>query len=101
MSAGGMSGGAVLDGEGRLIGINTGAENEIEIDEEGKYSEFSLGFSLGEAIIDVFGYLQTHKPKLKEDWLKIDTNPATKLTDAEVKSIENHLLTTIIGVKMP
>ncbi|NJP18063.1 MAG: trypsin-like peptidase domain-containing protein [Hydrococcus sp. CRU_1_1] len=43
----GMSGGAVLDAQGRLIGINAASEDEIESDSRGEYVEISLGNSLG------------------------------------------------------
>ncbi len=53
----GMAGGAVLDTQGRLIGINTGAENEILIDDEGNYEQFSLGYSLGIPIQTLLNFL--------------------------------------------
>ena len=93
ISYGGMSGGAVLDREGRLIGINTGSENELYFDDEGNYSQLNLGFSLGEAISDFLGYLEANKTELKEAWLNVDTLPAKKLDDTETDSIRSQLLT--------
>ena len=43
----GMGGGAVLDSQGRLMGIQTGTESEIYMDESGNYSQFNIGYSLG------------------------------------------------------
>ena len=66
----GMSGGAVLDREGRLIGINAGAENETYFDEEGNYSgEIALGFSLGIPLSDVITFLE-RDTGLKTEWLQ-------------------------------
>ncbi|MDJ0534500.1 MAG: tetratricopeptide repeat protein [Xenococcaceae cyanobacterium MO_207.B15] len=93
ISYGGMSGGAILDREGRLIGINTGSENDIYFDDDGNYSQLNLGLSLGEAISDFLGYLQANKTELKEAWLNVDTLPATKLIDTETDSIKIQLLT--------
>ena len=44
-SSGGMSGGGVFDTEGRLVGVNTGSEDSVVI-ENGDYQEISLGYSL-------------------------------------------------------
>ena len=93
ISYGGMSGGAILDRKGRLIGINTGSENDIYFDDDGNYSQLNLGLSLGEAISDFLGYLQANKTELKEAWLNVDTLPATKLIDTETDSIKSQLLT--------
>ena len=89
----GMSGGAVLDSEGRLIGINTGSENEIYYDESGNYDEYSLGFSLGEAVTDFIGYLEANQIELKQDWLSITQKRAPSLNEDDINSIETQLLT--------
>ena len=93
ISYGGMSGGAVLDSEGRLIGINTGAENELYFDEEGNNSEIALGFSLGIPIGDVLAFLERETP-LKSQSLQITQNPAREVNDSDYESIEEQLLTT-------
>ena len=59
VSFGGMSGGAVLDADGHLLGINTGAEGEALIDESGSYQDVILGFSLGIPTQDIFNFLET------------------------------------------
>ena len=87
----GMSGGAVLDSEGRLVGINTGAENELYSDESGSYEEFSLGFSLGVPIPDIFGFLE-RETGLKTEWLQTTNNPVAELNDSDGESIHAQLL---------
>jgi tetratricopeptide (TPR) repeat protein len=52
LSLPGMSGGAVLDRQGRLVGINTGAENESLLS-SGK--EINFGYALGIRISTVIG----------------------------------------------
>ena len=60
VSYGGMSGGAVLDADGNLLGINTGAEGEALIDESGSYQDdVILGFSLGIPTQDILNFLET------------------------------------------
>jgi S1-C subfamily serine protease len=61
ISFGGMSGGAVLDTEGRVIGINTGSENEVLIRSEGKYQEVTLGFGLGVSMTTFLGLASREK----------------------------------------
>ena len=84
----GMSGGAVLDTEGRLIGINTGSEQELYFDDEGDYAEFDLGFSLGESISDLFGYLEVNKTKLQKSWLNVVEGSPPLLINAEIENAE-------------
>ena len=86
----GMSGGAVLDSEGRLVGINTGAENELY--SEGDNEEFSLGFSLGVPILDLLNFLEGETP-LNKEWLQITNNPVAELYDSDWESIQAQLLT--------
>ena len=94
ISYGGMSGGAILNSRGTLIGINTGAENELYFDEAGNYEEYSLGFSIGESITNVLGYLQVNESNLKEDWLSVSQNTTPELSREEVVTIITQLLTT-------
>ena len=84
----GMSGGAVLDSEGRLVGINTAAENEIYL--EGNFEEFSLGYSLGVPIQDVFTFLEQNQ--LQTAWLQKTDTPAAKVEDNEWEAIKAQLL---------
>ena len=91
ISYGGMSGGAVLDSEGKLVGINTGAENELYFDQTGDTDELSLGFSLGESIQNMLGFLTT-ETELKTAWLQKTNEPAAKVNDRDYSSIEAQLL---------
>ena len=91
ISYGGMSGGAILDSEGKLIGINTGAENELYFDESGNQDELSLGFSLGESIANVIGFLM-RETDLDTEQLQIDNNPAAKVSDEVYSTVETQLL---------
>ena len=91
ISYGGMSGGAILDSEGSLVGINTGAENELYFDESGNTDELSLGFSLGESIANLMGFLM-RDTDLDTEQLQIDNNPAAKVSDEVYSTIETQLL---------
>ena len=92
ISYGGMSGGAVLDSEGKLVGINTGAENELYFDRTGNTNELSLGLSIGESIPNILGFLTT-ETNLKSEWLQTINNPAAEVNDRDYSSIETQLLT--------
>ena len=88
----GMSGGVVLDTEGRVVGINTGAENELYFDEEGNDGEFSLGYSLGIPISDIVGFL-TAQTQFDTLLLQQNINPAAPISDKDYASLENQLFT--------
>ena len=92
ISYGGMSGGAVLDPLGRLVGIYTGAENEVKFDDQGNYEQISLGYSLGVAIPDFLGLVQ--QMQLHPQWLQVETSPTSEITDADIAAIAEQLLTT-------
>jgi tetratricopeptide (TPR) repeat protein len=85
LSLAGMSGGPVLDSRGYVVGINTAAENEIEVTEEGQMAEISLGFSLGVPIGTFVS--QTEKMKVQSQWLQVETTSPPDLTASEVESI--------------
>jgi tetratricopeptide (TPR) repeat protein/S1-C subfamily serine protease len=80
-SYGGMSGGPVLDSRGYVVGINTAAENEVEITEKGRVAEMNMGLSLG-IPIGTFIAL-SEKANLKSQWLKIETTAPQKLKESE------------------
>jgi tetratricopeptide (TPR) repeat protein len=68
----GMSGGAVLDRLGRVIGINAAAEGEIEYEpSSGKATEIYLGQSLGVPIRTFLGLVGTG---IDSQLLKIETS---------------------------
>ena len=88
----GMGGGAVLDSEGRLVGIGTGSENEIYVDESGNIDDYSLGYSLGVSVRDVIPFLEG-ETKLKTEWLQTNNDPAVEISDRSLNDIEAQLLT--------
>ena len=67
-SQGGMSGGAVLDTQGRVIGIHAAAEGERV-----GLREIQLGFSLGIPIKTFLSSAQ--QAGIKPEWLKVETSP--------------------------
>ena len=85
----GMAGGAVLDSQGRLIGIHTGSEADIDIDDEGNYNQFNIGYSLGIPI----KYLLTSLDKisLQTAWLKTENTVAVNLSLSDEQAIKQQL----------
>ncbi|MFN6519020.1 MAG: tetratricopeptide repeat protein [Nostoc sp. CreGUA01] len=81
----GMSGGAVLDSMGRIIGINTGSEGKTS-------RQVELGLGLGVPSNSILG-LAT-KSGLKPELLKIVNVAPPQLTEAEINLLQNHLLFT-------
>ncbi len=68
LSLPGMSGGAILDRQGKLVGINTGAENEQIITKDNRQEEINFGYSLGIPTSTILGLLsqgQVPAPQLK------------------------------------
>jgi tetratricopeptide (TPR) repeat protein/S1-C subfamily serine protease len=85
----GMSGGGVLDSQGRLIGINTGAENEYVEAKTGQYEEVALGNSLG---IPIKNFLNLAKSvNIPSATLKQDNPIPLELTYLESNSIKEQL----------
>jgi len=92
---GGMSGGPVLDTQGRLIGIHGQAEAETVIDDE--FENFQLGYSLG---IPASTFLSlTNKLNLNTQWLQVETSPAAKLYGEQENSINQALLSVDVPKK--
>ncbi|WP_026734980.1 tetratricopeptide repeat protein [Fischerella sp. PCC 9605] len=85
----GMSGSPVLDRSGRVIGINTAAEDEIEIDQAGQMVELHLGYSLGVPIATFLSLAS--KTGVKTEDLKIENSLPAGLNSSEATSIENQL----------
>jgi S1-C subfamily serine protease/Flp pilus assembly protein TadD len=86
----GMSGGAVLDSQGRLIGINTGAENEYYVDAKtGQYAEVALGYSLGISSNNLLNLAKL--TDLPATALKQENSLPLELTDLESNSIKEQL----------
>ena len=89
LSLPGMSGGAVLDSQGRLIGINTGAENEYVEEKAGQYVEVGLGYSLGipsKKLLNLAKLTDIPSTALKEE-----NSLPLKLTNLEINSIKGQL----------
>jgi tetratricopeptide (TPR) repeat protein/S1-C subfamily serine protease len=84
LSLPGMSGGAVFDRQGRLIGINTGAENESVLTKD-RQEEINFGFALGIPSSTILGALERGKFPL--DRLKVTTKLPYTLVDREDREI--------------
>ncbi len=92
LSLPGMSGGAVLDRQGRLVGINTGAENEKIITQDYKSAEINFGYALGIPISTVLGVAQGKIPTAQ---LQVATTPSSKQSQSENREIYEILLSTL------
>ncbi|HIK06564.1 MAG TPA: tetratricopeptide repeat protein [Trichormus sp. M33_DOE_039] len=95
---GGMSGGAVLDSQGRVIGIHGRAEGEQVFDEKtgdrgSSGGKVQLGYSLG---IPVDTFLGLAK-RFGVQALHVETNPASPLNIQQVKSIQEAVLSIDIS----
>ncbi len=93
LSLPGMSGGGILDRQGRLVGINTGAENERIITKDDRQEEINFGYALGIPTTTILGVLT--QSQLSIDRLKVTTTPAAKLTDRQSEEIRQHLLSAL------
>ena len=80
LSFGGMSGGAVLDTQGRVVGINTGSEDEVFISSD-DVKEISLGYSLGIPMTTFLGLAS--REKVFAESLRVISTPAKKINDKE------------------
>ena len=83
-SQGGMSGGAVLDSQGRVIGIHSAAEGERV-----GMREIQLGLSLG---IPIQTFLSAAKQAgIQPEWLKVETSPPPLITTVDKQIITESL----------
>jgi hypothetical protein len=85
----GMSGGALLDTQGRLIGINAASEGEILVSDAGQVSEANLGYSLGVPVRTFLGLAE--QVKVQPDWLKVETDKAPSLGESEAEQVFDSL----------
>jgi tetratricopeptide (TPR) repeat protein/S1-C subfamily serine protease len=91
---GGMSGGPVLDSQGRVIGIHGKTEGEAAIDNNSSSQEtIQLGNSLG-IPVSTFLALAT---RLNTQAQKIETTPPPELNQQEVKSIQTAILSVDVS----
>ena len=87
----GMNGGAILDRQGRLVGINTGADEQLSFEDD-DYKNITIGFSLGIPIYeDILAFLTT-QTQFQTKWLNINNNPAPEISENEWDSITEQLL---------
>ncbi|WP_054464686.1 tetratricopeptide repeat protein [Planktothricoides sp. SR001] len=89
LSKKGMSGGPVLDTQGRVIGIHTAAEGD-------DLYEVELGYSLGVPIRTLIGLAS--QAGIESEWLKVETVPPRKLTEQEEK---DSLIATVLTLEKP
>ncbi|MBD2147786.1 serine protease [Sphaerospermopsis sp. FACHB-1194] len=95
---GGMSGGPVLDTQGRVIGIHGRAEGETAIDEKtgdrgSSGGKVQIGNSLG---IPISTFLAIAN-KLDTQGQKVETTPAAKLNQQQVNSIQAAILSVDVS----
>jgi tetratricopeptide (TPR) repeat protein len=85
----GMSGGAVLDSQGRVVGINTGAEDEIAVGKTGDIAEISLGLSLGVPTGTFLGLAES--AEIDSGWLQQETSKPSETTASETTAVKKQL----------
>jgi tetratricopeptide (TPR) repeat protein len=91
---GGMSGGPVLDSQGRVIGIHGRTEGEAAIDDNSSSGgNIQLGNSLG-IPVSTFLALAT---RLNTQAQKVETTPTPELNQQEVKSIQTAILSVDVS----
>ncbi|MFM6010965.1 MAG: trypsin-like peptidase domain-containing protein, partial [Dolichospermum sp.] len=91
---GGMSGGPVLDSQGRVIGIHGRTEGEAAIDNNSNSKEtIQLGNSLG-IPVSTFLALAT---RLNTSAQKVETTPTPELSSQKVKSIQTAILSVDVS----
>jgi tetratricopeptide (TPR) repeat protein len=89
LSLPGMSGGAVLDTQGRLVGINNAAENQAGI-EAGTQIQINSGYALGVPISTLLKAAKTSLPELSRDLTPVPVN-----TPADNAQIQGTLLASL------
>ncbi|MEM8780121.1 MAG: trypsin-like peptidase domain-containing protein, partial [Cyanobacteria bacterium P01_G01_bin.49] len=97
LSLPGMSGGAVLDQQGRVIGINAGAEHEEVRQKEGSEEVLYLGNSLGVPIKTFLGQIQ--KGNLNAQWFKVETKAPQPLSSERVNQVLESVFTETTPTK--
>ncbi|WP_175459393.1 serine protease, partial [Cylindrospermopsis raciborskii] len=98
ITLGGMSGGPVLDTEGRVIGIHGRADGQVAIDEKTgdigpNNGQVQLGYSLGIPIRTFLGIA----PRLNSQAQQIEKTTARELQSGKIDSIKQVLLSVDIS----
>jgi tetratricopeptide (TPR) repeat protein/S1-C subfamily serine protease len=93
LSLPGMSGGAILDRQGRLVGINTAAENQATTNQNDDAEEINFGYALGIPISTVIGF--ANQAQLPTTKLQIATTPGVESTKAETDEIQGIQLSAL------
>lgn len=90
LTAPGMSGGLILDTQGRAIGIHGRGSGEIQEDDRGEIRPLKLGYGLG---IPMKTFLQlASSVGIDRAWLDVDSMPPPQLHATELKQIQVSLL---------
>jgi tetratricopeptide (TPR) repeat protein/S1-C subfamily serine protease len=92
LSLPGMSGGAILDRQGRLVGINNGAENE-QIIQNDRVKQINFGYALGIPISTVVGV--TSRGQIPTARLRVTNTPAANPSQNEQDEIQRVQLSTL------
>ena len=88
----GMSGSAILDSGGRLIGINTASEAKLDfITEDGQAIILNDGYSIG---ISVKHFLESvDKTNVESEWLNVAVIPPPAIDQIDLSQIKKHFYT--------
>lgn len=90
LSEAGMGGGAILDAEGKVIGLNVGSEDTI-MSQGDQWQEVRLGYSLGMSTKNILAVLKS--ANIATDNFKISANPAKSVESSQVDAIRSQLIT--------
>lgn len=86
----GMSGAAILDSQGRVIGVHAASEGEISLQESGRVSEAYLGRSLGLPIATLIS--SAEQANIQAQSLKVEIARPPTLRASEIKLINESLI---------
>jgi tetratricopeptide (TPR) repeat protein len=94
LSLPGMGGGAVLDRQGRLVGINIGSEDQQIINENNyQVEQIKFGYGLGISTSTILAAL--NQSQISTAQLKIATTPASNLALGERQKIKQYQLAAL------
>jgi tetratricopeptide (TPR) repeat protein len=85
-----MGGGAILDAEGNVIGLNLASENTAMVEGD-QWQEVRLGYSLGLSTKSILTALKS--ANIATDNFKISTNSAKSVESSQFDTIRSQLLT--------